>query len=57
MSDQHQKSIAVTLHGTREIDWHTSVSIYFTQEAQEALVAADRVADMAVLEVLGMVLL
>jgi choline dehydrogenase-like flavoprotein len=55
MSDKHEKSLAVTLHGTREIDWNTNISIYFTQEAQEVLVAADRVADTAVLEVLGMV--
>jgi hypothetical protein len=52
MSDQH---LAVTLHSTREIDWNTKISIYFIQEAQEVLVAADTVADMAVLEVLDMV--
>jgi hypothetical protein len=55
MSDQHEKFIAVALRGTREIDWNTSISIYFSQEAQEAMVAAGRVADRAVLEVLGMV--
>jgi hypothetical protein len=55
MSDQHEKSLAVTLHGSREFHWNTNISIYFTQEGQEVLVAVDTVADPAVLEVLGMV--
>jgi hypothetical protein len=52
MSDQH---LAVTLHGMREIDRNTKISIYFIQEAQEVLAAADTVADMGVLEVLDIV--
>jgi hypothetical protein len=55
MSDRHEEYLAVTLFGTREIDWNINISIYFTQEAQQALVAADRMVDTAVVEVMRMV--
>jgi hypothetical protein len=57
MSDQRKESHILKVYGTREIDWDTSISIYFTQEAEEALVerVADRGPDRVVVEVMGMV--